>query len=122
MRSQFTGERPGGLKAVRLGPSPLLLSQRALGRGSDRIGPRSYDLLRLSPLCARVASEPIEQETARRLRASLERIKLRGISTLELIGDSELEKGLKLLSQAAAPETLPHPVIEEVNLVVFRRV
>jgi ubiquinone/menaquinone biosynthesis C-methylase UbiE len=68
-----------------------------------------------------VAEEAIEQETAPSLRAYHERMKLRAISTLELIDDADFELGVERLRLAAERETEPQPVVEPVNLVVFRR-
>jgi ubiquinone/menaquinone biosynthesis C-methylase UbiE len=67
------------------------------------------------------AEETIEQETAPSLRAYHERMKLRAISTLELIEDADFERGFERLRLAAERETEPRPVVEPVNLVVFRR-
>jgi ubiquinone/menaquinone biosynthesis C-methylase UbiE len=67
-----------------------------------------------------VANEVLDQETAPSLAALHERLKLRAISTLELISDEEFEEGLQRLRLAAERETDPEPVIEPVNLLVFR--
>jgi hypothetical protein len=68
-----------------------------------------------------VAEEVIGQETAPSRRAYHERMKLRAISTLELIDDADFEQGLERLRLAAERETEPQPVVEPVNLVVLRR-
>jgi ubiquinone/menaquinone biosynthesis C-methylase UbiE len=68
-----------------------------------------------------VSEEAIQQATAPSLRAYHERMKLRAISTLELIDDADFEQGLERLRLAAEREAEPQPVVEPVNLVVFRR-
>jgi ubiquinone/menaquinone biosynthesis C-methylase UbiE len=70
---------------------------------------------------AHVASEVIEQETTPSFRAYYERVKLRAISTLELISDAEFEDGMARMREAAEGEAAPRPVIQPVNLLVFRR-
>ena len=68
-----------------------------------------------------IADEVFDQETAPSLRAFHERIKLRAISTLELISDDDFEAGLERLRLATESETDPQPVIEPVNLLALRR-
>jgi ubiquinone/menaquinone biosynthesis C-methylase UbiE len=68
-----------------------------------------------------VATERVEQETAPSLRAFYERVKLRAISTLELISDADFEAGITRMKQEADREDLPRPVVEDVDLVVLRR-
>jgi ubiquinone/menaquinone biosynthesis C-methylase UbiE len=70
---------------------------------------------------AHVATERIEQQTAPSLGAYYERVKLRAISTLELITDAEFEAGIARMQRAAEREDSPRPVIEDVDLVVCRR-
>jgi ubiquinone/menaquinone biosynthesis C-methylase UbiE len=68
-----------------------------------------------------VATERIEQQTAPSLRAFYKRVKLRAISTLELISDDDFEAGIARMKQAADREHSPRPVFEDVDLVVLRR-
>ncbi len=68
-----------------------------------------------------VASEVIEQQSAPSLPAYYERLKHRAVSTLELISDAEFEQGLKRMRLAAAADAGAGPVVEPVDLVVFRR-
>jgi ubiquinone/menaquinone biosynthesis C-methylase UbiE len=68
-----------------------------------------------------VASERIEQQTADSFKAYYERIKLRAISTLELIGGAAFEEGIARMREVADREADPRPVVEEVDLLVFRR-
>jgi ubiquinone/menaquinone biosynthesis C-methylase UbiE len=63
----------------------------------------------------------IDQETAESLSALHERLRHRAVSTLELISDKDFEEGLERLRRAAEREIRPQPVIEPVNLLVFRR-
>jgi ubiquinone/menaquinone biosynthesis C-methylase UbiE len=68
-----------------------------------------------------LASETIEQQTTPSFRAYYERIKLRAISTLELIDDADFEQGMARMREEAEHETSPSPVMQPVNLIVFRR-
>jgi ubiquinone/menaquinone biosynthesis C-methylase UbiE len=68
-----------------------------------------------------VASEVVDQETSPSLRDYYERVSLRAISTLELIGDEEFEQGIERMRRAAEDESEPASVIEQIDLVVFRR-
>jgi ubiquinone/menaquinone biosynthesis C-methylase UbiE len=68
-----------------------------------------------------VATDTIVQPTAPDLRAFAERISYRAISTLELLDDEVFEQGLADLRAAAAEETDPQPVMENMDLVVLRR-
>jgi ubiquinone/menaquinone biosynthesis C-methylase UbiE len=68
-----------------------------------------------------VHSEVVEQENAPSLREFYERVKVRAISTLDLIGDEAFEAGIERMRRAADGETDPEPVVEGVDLVVFRR-
>jgi ubiquinone/menaquinone biosynthesis C-methylase UbiE len=68
-----------------------------------------------------VESDRIEQQTASSFREYYRRIKLRAISTLELISDGEFEQGIERMRKAAEGERSPRPVIEDIDLLVFRR-
>ena len=68
-----------------------------------------------------LASETIEQQTTPSFRAYYERIRLRAISTLELIDDAEFEEGVARMREAAEREVEPKPVLERVDLLVLRR-
>ena len=67
-----------------------------------------------------VASEVVWQETSPSLRMYYERLKLRAISTLELLPDDEFAAGIDRLRQAAERETQSQPVVAPVDLLVFR--
>jgi ubiquinone/menaquinone biosynthesis C-methylase UbiE len=68
-----------------------------------------------------IADEVIEQETAPSLRDYQERLRLRAISTLELLPDDQFADGVERLQQAANAEREPSPVRAPVDLLVFRR-
>jgi ubiquinone/menaquinone biosynthesis C-methylase UbiE len=78
----------------------------------DVFGSQGFELL---------VSEVIDQPTAPSLAGLHERLRHRAVSTLELIDDAEFEEGLERLRLAAARDTDPRPVMEPVNLLVFRR-
>jgi ubiquinone/menaquinone biosynthesis C-methylase UbiE len=67
-----------------------------------------------------VASEVIRQELAPSLRAHYERVRMRAISTLELLDDAHFEAGIAAMRTAAEREDPPRPVFEDVDLLVFR--
>jgi SAM-dependent methyltransferase len=68
-----------------------------------------------------VLHEGIEHQLTESLRAWYERVRVRAISTLEVLDDAEFEEGLARLRAAAERETEPEPVVERVDLLVFRR-
>ena len=67
-----------------------------------------------------VASEVVWQETSPSLRVYYERLKLRAISTLELLPDDEFAAGVERMRAAAERETEPRPVRAPVDLLVVR--
>jgi ubiquinone/menaquinone biosynthesis C-methylase UbiE len=68
-----------------------------------------------------VALDTIEQEIDASLNAHYERLKLRALSTFELITDAEFEAGLTRMRHAADLETTPTPVLENIDLLTLRR-
>lgn len=68
------------------------------------------------------ADEVIEQETSPSLRVYHERLKLRAISTLELLPNDEFAAGVERLRQAAEADASPGPILSPINLMVFRAV
>jgi ubiquinone/menaquinone biosynthesis C-methylase UbiE len=68
-----------------------------------------------------IARERVEQLMARSLSEFADKLALRAISHLELLDDDLFEAGLRRLREAAAAETEPTPVMETMDLVVFRR-
>ena len=67
-----------------------------------------------------IASDVVWQETSPSLRVYYERLKLRAISTLELLPDAEFEAGVERMRAAAERETDPQPVTAPVDLLVLR--
>jgi hypothetical protein len=55
------------------------------------------------------------------LSAHYKRLKLRALSTLELISDAEFEAGLARMRRAVDLETAPAPVVERLDLLTLRR-
>jgi ubiquinone/menaquinone biosynthesis C-methylase UbiE len=68
-----------------------------------------------------IARQRVEQPTARDLSEFADKLALRAISHLELLDDELFEAGLRCLRDAAAAEITPTPVMETMDLVVFRR-
>ena len=68
-----------------------------------------------------LTDEVVWQETSPSLRVYYERLRLRAISTLELLPDEEFAAGVERLRLAAERETEPRPVVAPVDLLVFRR-
>jgi SAM-dependent methyltransferase len=68
-----------------------------------------------------VADEVVWQETSPSLRVYHDRLRLRAISTLELLPDDEFAAGVERLRLAAERETERRPVVAPVDLLVFRR-
>lgn len=70
---------------------------------------------------APVALDTIEQQIDTSLGAHYERLKLRALSSFELLSDAEFEAGLARLRRAAELETPPTPVLEKLDLLTLRR-
>jgi len=121
--------RPGGLVIVRSAfreslsqvpffewfPTALALDEQRMPTRADATAmfePHGFEV---------IASEVLWQETAPSLRVYYERLKLRAISTLELLPDHEFDEGVARLRLAAEHETEPRPVTAPVDLLVFRR-
>ena len=68
-----------------------------------------------------VTSEVVWQQTSPSLRVYYERLRLRAISTLELLPDDEFAAGVERMRQAAERETEPRPVTAPVDLLVLKR-
>jgi ubiquinone/menaquinone biosynthesis C-methylase UbiE len=68
-----------------------------------------------------VCSEIVEQQLAPSLRDYHDRVRLRAISTLELISDADFERGMARLHEEAERESALRAVIEPVDLAVLRR-
>jgi hypothetical protein len=62
----------------------------------------------------------VDQATAPSLREFAERTRFRADTALALISDSEFLEGQATIATAAAHEHVPGPVIEKIELLVFR--
>ena len=121
--------RPGGLVIVRSAlreslpgvpffewfPTALAIDERRMPSRADALA--VFAAQGFEPL----ADEVVWQETSPSLRVYHERLKLRAISTLELLPDHEFEEGLARLGLAAENEAESRPVTAPVDLLVFRR-
>jgi len=67
-----------------------------------------------------VGDETVEEELAPSLQAYFDRVKLRAISTLELISDAEFEEGIERMRRAASQSHEARAVVERIDLVVLR--
>ena len=63
----------------------------------------------------------VDQATAASLREFAERTKFRADTALALISDSEFMEGQAAIEAAAAHEHAPAPVVEKIELLVFRK-
>ena len=63
----------------------------------------------------------VTQAFSKSLQENYERIKLRGISTLELISEREVQEGLEAMRKAAEAETQPRQVMEHIDFLVFQK-
>ena len=62
----------------------------------------------------------VQQTTSASLGAFAERTRLRADTALALISDAEFQEGQAAIEMAAAHEQVPGPVIEGIELLVFR--
>lgn len=65
--------------------------------------------------------QTIEQQEARSLMEYADRIRRRTYSTFELISEEEYQAGLTALTEAAAKECVPRPVMAKVDVLVFAK-
>ena len=96
-------------------PTALAIDQARMPGRADVVatfGEQGFEL---------VADEVVEQETAPSLRVYHERLKLRAISTLELLPDHEFDEGIARMGLDVERELVPRPVRAPVDLLVFRR-
>ena len=119
--------RPGGVVLVRgilrdSEPPPFLeFFPSAAAIVADQIPSASEVSAMFAAGFEQLTHEVVEQETAPGLHEYHERIKLRAISTLELISDDEFNDGIERLRETAEHESSPRPVTEHVDLLVFSR-
>ncbi len=114
IRNVFSG-RLGGVRYYEFFPSARAVDEARLPRLE-----RVRDAFLTSGF-ALVALDTIEQEIDASLKAHYERLKLRALSTFELITDAEFEAGLARMRHAADLETAPTPVLEKIDLLTLRR-
>jgi ubiquinone/menaquinone biosynthesis C-methylase UbiE len=67
-----------------------------------------------------IAQEYVENESVASLKDAAARTKLRADSTLQLITDEEFAEGQRAIEEAAAREMTPTPVLDSMDLLVFR--
>ncbi len=70
---------------------------------------------------AKIHHGSITQQIDLSLTSHYERIKLRGLSTLEVLPEEEFLAGIELMRQAAEAEVEPVPVTEDIGVVVFQK-
>ena len=95
-------------------PTALAIDEKRMPARADVIAlfePHGFEV---------IASEVVWQETSPSLRVYYERLKLRAISTLELLPDHEFDEGVARMRLAAEQERPPQPVTAPVDLLVFR--
>jgi cyclopropane fatty-acyl-phospholipid synthase-like methyltransferase len=68
-----------------------------------------------------VAHREVTQVFARSLRENCERIRLKGVSTFELLSEEQFQRGLSAMQASAEREDPPRPVTEMVDFLVFRK-
>lgn len=68
-----------------------------------------------------VADDSVNHESAPNIAAAAKRTALRADSTLQLISDEEFAEGQRAIEEAAARETEPRPIVDSIDLLVFRR-
>lgn len=66
-------------------------------------------------------AERVRFMVCRSLREYTERVRLRSVSAFEHLSDEDFEVGMAALESEAALETIPHPVEQEADLLVFER-
>jgi ubiquinone/menaquinone biosynthesis C-methylase UbiE len=64
--------------------------------------------------------QQVPQVSAPSLRAAVERVRQRADSTLQPLPDEEFAQGLAALERAAAAESTPTPVVDQLDLLVLR--
>lgn len=68
-----------------------------------------------------LATESVMHESAPSLAVAAKRTALRADTTLRLISDEEYAESQRALEEAAARETEPRPIVDSIDLLVFRR-
>ena len=70
---------------------------------------------------ALVTHRVVAQTFSKSMREQYERLKLRSISTFELISDEEFHEGIEAMRGAAEAETQPKQVTERIDFLVFEK-
>jgi ubiquinone/menaquinone biosynthesis C-methylase UbiE len=68
-----------------------------------------------------VTDDSVRHESSPSLAAAAKRTALRADSTLQLITDEEFAAGQRAIEEAAARETDPRPIVDSIDLLVYRR-
>lgn len=68
-----------------------------------------------------VVRRVVVQKTDDNLRAHCERMKLKAVSSLEIISEDEFRAGVTAMEQAARTQTDPKPVMDPIDFLVFRK-
>jgi len=68
-----------------------------------------------------IAHKGVTQHIDDSLKAHCERMKLRALSTFDLISGEEFREGIRAMEEAAKAEVEPKPVVETIDFLVFRR-
>jgi ubiquinone/menaquinone biosynthesis C-methylase UbiE len=68
-----------------------------------------------------ITTETLAIESAPSLAAAAKRIRQRADSVLQLISDAAFEAGIRRLHEAVDKETHPRPIVDNIDLLVFRR-
>lgn len=121
--------RPEGLVLIRLALRESLASVRTYDFFPSA---RRYDEARMPSLekvvnilgavgFEHVGHERVLQQIDESLMAHYQRVRLRACSSWEQVGPEEWAEGLRKMEQAAAAADEPKPVIEQIDLVVFRK-
>jgi ubiquinone/menaquinone biosynthesis C-methylase UbiE len=121
--------RPGGLVLIRISLKESLGSVRfydffpSARRYDERRMPSLEEMVRVMGEAGfeHLGHERIGQQLDESLMAHCERIKLRAISSLEQVGPEEWAEGLRMMERAAGAAEEPKPVMEWIDLVVFRK-
>lgn len=67
-----------------------------------------------------VTHRVVVQQMDKSLLAQCERMKLKGLSTFEFLSEEEFQEGIRTMEQAARAEVEPKPVMDPIDMLVFR--
>jgi SAM-dependent methyltransferase len=98
-----------------------------------RYFPTGLRIIEAFPLSAQIAADFakagidhveddfVQHESSPSLAVAAQRTALRADTTLRLISDEEFAEGQRAIEEAAARETEPRPIVDSIDLLVFRR-